>query len=76
MRLRTGGLAAFRKYIPADLVKTLVSEGVEPSPGGSIRNLTVMFADIAGFTGLSERVCAENHIRVYQVTESDKLPQW
>ena len=32
-----GGLAAFRKYIPADLVKTLVSEGVEPRPGGSIR---------------------------------------
>jgi adenylate cyclase len=50
------GLAAFRKYIPADLVKTLVSEGVEPRPGGSIRNLTVLFADIAGFTGLSERL--------------------
>jgi adenylate cyclase len=51
-----GGLAAFRKYIPADLVKTLVSEGIEPSPGGSIRTLTVLFADIAGFTGLSERL--------------------
>ncbi len=51
-----GGLAAFRKYIPADLVKTLVSQGIEPSPGGSIRNLTVLFADIAGFTGLSERL--------------------
>jgi len=51
-----GGLAAFRKYIPSDLVKALVSEGIEPSPGGSIRNLTVMFADIAGFTGLSERL--------------------
>src|SRR5712692_11606503 len=51
-----GWLAAFRKYIPADLVKTLVSEGIEPSPGGSIRNLTVLFADIAGFTGLSERL--------------------
>src|SRR5258707_15691197 len=51
-----GGLAAFRKYIPGDLVKTLVSEGIEPSPGGSIRNLTVFFADIAGFTGLSERL--------------------
>jgi len=37
-------------------VKTLVSEGIEPSPGGSIRNLTVLFADIAGFTGLSERL--------------------
>lgn len=50
------GLAAFRKYIPADLVRTLVSEGVEPRPGGSMRTLTVLFADIAGFTGLSERL--------------------
>jgi adenylate cyclase len=51
-----GGLVAFRKYIPSDLVRTLVSEGVEPKPGGAIRNLTVLFADIAGFTGLSERL--------------------
>jgi adenylate cyclase len=51
-----GGLAAFQKYIPADLVKTLVREGVEPIPGGSLRSLTVLFADIAGFTGLSERL--------------------
>src|SRR6266478_4266998 len=51
-----GGLAAFRKYIPADLVKVLVREGIEPRPGGSIRTLTVLFADIAGFTGLSERL--------------------
>ena len=51
-----GGLAAFRKYIPADLVKMLISEGIEPRPGGSIRTLTVLFADIAGFTGLSERL--------------------
>ena len=33
-----------------------MSEGVEPRPGGAIRVLTVMFADIAGFTGLSERL--------------------
>ena len=51
-----GGLAAFRKYIPADLVRMLLREGVEPRPGGSVRTLTVMFADIAGFTGLSERL--------------------
>jgi adenylate cyclase len=51
-----GGLAAFRKYIPADLVRTLLREGVEPRPGGSVRTLTVMFTDIAGFTGLSERL--------------------
>jgi adenylate cyclase len=51
-----GGLAAFRKYIPADLVRNLLHEGVEPRPGGSFRTLTVMFADIAGFTGMSERL--------------------
>ena len=51
-----GGLAAFRKYIPADLVRMLLREGVEPRPGGSVRTLTVMFTDIAGFTGLSERL--------------------
>ncbi len=51
-----GGLSAFRKYIPADLVRTLVSEGIEPRPGGAVRNMTVMFTDVAGFTGLSERL--------------------
>ena len=51
-----GGLAAFRKYIPADLVMMLVREGIEPRPGGSFKALTVLFADIAGFTGLSERL--------------------
>jgi adenylate cyclase len=51
-----GGLAAFGKYIPTDLVRMLLREGVEPRPGGAVRTLTVMFADIAGFTGLSERL--------------------
>ncbi len=50
------GLSAFRKYLPADLVKTLIAEGVEAKPGGTIQPLTIMFADIAGFTGLSERM--------------------
>ena len=50
------GLSAFRKFIPADLVRSLLSQGVEAKPGGSIQELTVMFIDIAGFTGLSERM--------------------
>jgi adenylate cyclase len=28
------GLAAFRKYIPADLVKMLVGSAIDPHPGG------------------------------------------
>lgn len=50
------GLSAFGKYLPADLVRTLVAEGIEARPGGSNRQITVLFADIAGFTGLSERL--------------------
>ena len=50
------GLSAFGKYLPADLVRTLVREGIEARPGGSNREITVFFADIAGFTGLSERL--------------------
>ena len=50
------GLSAFRKFIPADLVRSLLRQGVEAKPGGSIQELTVMFIDIVGFTGLSERM--------------------
>jgi adenylate cyclase len=63
-----GGLAAFRKYIPADLVKMLVRAGIEPRPGGSIRTLTVLFADIAGFTGLSERLGDRDHPAAFELS--------
>ena len=49
------GLAAFRKYIPADLVKRLISEGQGARLGGDVRPMSVMFVDMAGFTGMSER---------------------
>ena len=50
------GLSAFGKFIPADLVRSLLSQGVEAKPGGSVKELTVMFIDVASFTGLSERM--------------------
>jgi adenylate cyclase len=50
------GLSSFRKFIPADLVQMLLRRGIEARPGGSIQDLTVMFIDVAGFTGLSERL--------------------
>ena len=50
------GLAAFRKYIPADLVKRLISEGNKATLGGAVRPMSVMFVDMAGFTGMSERL--------------------
>jgi adenylate cyclase len=50
------GLDAFRKYLPADVVRLLIKEGIAAQPGGSRRNLSILFADVAGFTGLSERL--------------------
>ena len=50
------GLAAFRKYIPADLVKRLISDGTGARLGGAVRPMSVMFVDLAGFTGMSERL--------------------
>jgi adenylate cyclase len=50
------GLVAFRKYIPADLVKRLISDGNGARLGGAVRPMSVMFIDLAGFTGMSERL--------------------
>jgi adenylate cyclase len=50
------GLSSFLKYIPTALVRTLVARGVEARPGGRQQVLTVLFTDIVGFTGLSERL--------------------
>jgi len=50
------GLASFQKYMPTELVRTLVSQGVDARPGGHQQMLTVMFTDVAGFTGISEKL--------------------
>ena len=42
--------------IPADLVKRLISDGNGARLGGAIRPMSVMFIDLAGFTGMSERL--------------------
>jgi adenylate cyclase len=50
------GMASFQKYMPTELVRTLVSQGVEARPGGHQQTLTVMFTDLAGYTGISEQL--------------------
>ncbi len=49
-----GGLSSFRKYVPADLVRELMSRGDEARLGGTEQELTVMFSDVADFTRISE----------------------
>ena len=42
------GLTSFQKYLPTELVRTLVSQGIEAKPGGQQQTLTVLFADLSG----------------------------
>ena len=50
------GLADFAKFIPTDVVASLLTNGMRAEPGGDRRELTLLFADLAGFTALSERL--------------------
>jgi adenylate cyclase len=53
------GLQAFKSYVPADLVRQLISTGEEARLGGDQRELTILFTDIANFTSRSEGMDAE-----------------
>jgi adenylate cyclase len=48
------GLRSFGRFVPRDLVSRLLREGGEAKLGGEVRELTVFFSDIAGFTTLAE----------------------
>jgi len=50
------GLASFQKYLPTELVRTLVRQGIEAKPGGTHQPISVLFTDLVGFTTLSERL--------------------
>jgi adenylate cyclase len=44
------------KYVPVDLVRELYATNREPTLGGELKTLTLMFTDIRGFTDLSEQI--------------------
>lgn len=57
-------LRLFSVYVPRDLVRKLMAEGAEVKLGGERRRLTVMFADVQGFTGIAERMDPEELMHV------------
>ncbi|AFL50928.1 adenylate cyclase [Sinorhizobium fredii] len=56
LKRMTVGLSAFARYMPLDVVRPLVEGSIEPKPGGELCEATVMFADLPGFTELTERL--------------------
>jgi adenylate cyclase len=49
-------LRSFSRYVPADLVREVLASGQEARLGGQLRQLSIHFSDIEGFTALSERL--------------------
>ena len=58
-------LRALGKYVPVELVRQLYDENREPALGGELRELTLLFTDIQGFTTLSERMPPERLAQVF-----------
>jgi adenylate cyclase len=57
-RMKTS-LRSFGHYVPTDLVRQLVKEGEEASLGGEMRELTLFFSDVRGFTSVSEGMAVQ-----------------
>jgi adenylate cyclase len=50
----SASLASFKKYVPTEVVRTLFAQGMEAELGGTKRELTIFFMDLANFTQIAE----------------------
>ncbi|HMQ30962.1 MAG TPA: adenylate/guanylate cyclase domain-containing protein [Chloroflexaceae bacterium] len=46
----------FRQYLPASVATALLADPAQAALGGATREISVMFADLRGFTSLAERL--------------------
>jgi adenylate cyclase len=58
LKRMSSGLSAFARFMPVEVVRPLVDGSIEPRPGGQLREITVLFADLPGFTELTEELGA------------------
>lgn len=72
------GLRSFSKYIPSDVVSYLIESGQDAVLGGRTQDVTIFFSDIAGFTGISEKLSPDElvvHLGTYLSTFSAVITQ-
>ena len=56
-------LRSFQKYVPADLVRSLLLSKQVARLGGELRTLTIFFSDIADFTTIAEQLSPHELVR-------------
>ena len=54
---------SFFKYLSPDVVEDLIASGKTPEPGGEMREITIWFSDLAGFTCMSEGMSPDALVR-------------
>lgn len=59
MEQMKAGLRSFQKLVPAEYARWLLKSGHEARLGGERRHMSISFADLIGFTTLSESVSPE-----------------
>lgn len=55
---------AFKKYVAEDVMEQLLNHPEKLKPGGELKDLTIFFSDIRGFTAMSEKHTPEEVVSV------------
>ncbi len=55
---------SFSRYVPKEVVEQLLERKISPRLEGELRNVTIFFSDIRGFTKMTERLGAEQIVKI------------
>jgi adenylate cyclase len=56
--------STLERYVNPAVVQEVISRGIDLSLGGKHRTITILFSDVRGFTGLSERLSPETMVEI------------
>lgn len=57
-------MSSFTQFVPKDVVQSLLASGKKAEPQGELRNITVLFADVAGFTTLASQESPDTAVKL------------